>query len=345
LTSRRTLTINGQQNDDAVLCTADKTYALRSVTLSNSVLVVNANETSGEMVIRSQLNDILELVPSVPRLHRLGGLLKGMEYDENAADEDDSMEEDERRGTKRRRLTYDEVRGEIQASDVEFARGLKDRRILTIDGHLRPIAPSYLCTILELLLNYIVSLSLSVASAPVQELAATLADEHEIPKKVSTQVMSWFGTVHDHQTWSIDIDAILKEIGLGLLRSHKDEPIPETDFIRAWRSKVGDTFDSSISLSLLSGNYFVSQVDSIASDEPINLLNYYPASALPVEPAARFADLFLTRPRWRADDIAPFLADIAINSKERDKLLLKYARTTTDSQGVWYTARAQYTAG
>ena len=73
-------------------------------------------------------------------------------------------------------------------------------------------------------------------------------------------------------------------------------------------------------------------------------LKYFPSSALPVEPAARFGELFLTRPKWKSEDITPFLTDIAIDSKERDKLLLKYARATTTPDGIWYTARAQYAA-
>jgi sister chromatid cohesion protein DCC1 len=97
------LTIKGNPDDDAVLCTADKTYALRSVVLSNSVLVVTAPSTSAnspskhqDVVIRDQLNEIIELVPSVPKLHRLNGLLKGMEYDEGLAEEQLSYDEDER---------------------------------------------------------------------------------------------------------------------------------------------------------------------------------------------------------------------------------------------------------
>jgi sister chromatid cohesion protein DCC1 len=87
-------------------------------------------------------------------------------------------------------------------------------------GHLRPIIPSYLSTILELLLNYLVSLPHSYNSAPVEELAACLADEHEIPRQVSTQVMSWFGVVREGK-WAMDVDAVLKQIGLGILRRHK----------------------------------------------------------------------------------------------------------------------------
>ena len=55
----------------------------------------------------------------------------------------------------------------------------------------------------------------------------------------------------------------------------------------------------------------------------------------------RFTDLFLTRERWKAEHIKPYLLDIAVNTKELDKLLLKYARALTDKDGSWYTARAR----
>ena len=85
-----------------MLCTADKTYTVRSVVLSNSVLVVTPDPTTPdededagdsedpvqEVFIRDQLHDVVELVPCVPRLHKLNGLLRGREYDEGHDDED-----------------------------------------------------------------------------------------------------------------------------------------------------------------------------------------------------------------------------------------------------------------
>jgi len=99
--------------------------------------------------------------------------------------------------------------------------------------------------------------------------------------------------------------------------------------VQKWKAAVGDTFEASVSLTLLSGNYLVSS----------DMLTYFPSSGLPVDPSNRFADLFLTRPRWKADDIVPFLSDIAVSNKDRDKLLLKHARAITDGQGLWYTRR------
>ena len=119
---------------------------------------------------------------------------------------------------------------------------------------------------------------------------------------------------------------------------------------------MGDTFASQVNLSLLSvrpfqlafsvstthrgqqGNYLTSTKSQ--SHPPSGQLTYFPSSELPLEPLARFNDLFLTRNRWKVEEIAPFLDDIAIDRKERDKLLLKYARAiTTPDDGTYYTSR------
>ena len=88
-----------------MLCTADKTYIVRSVVLSNSVLVVtpdpadedaydDGDEPLKDVAIRDQLSEVIELVPCVPRLHKLNAFLRGREYDEGHEDEE-SMSEDE----------------------------------------------------------------------------------------------------------------------------------------------------------------------------------------------------------------------------------------------------------
>jgi sister chromatid cohesion protein DCC1 len=60
---------------------------------------------------------------------------------------------------------------------------------------------------------------------------------------------------------------------------------------------------------------------------------------LPTDPAMQFADLFLTCKHWKAEDIKPYLSDIVVDTKDLDKLLLKYARALTDKDGSWNTAR------
>lgn len=73
--------------------------------------------------------------------------------------------------------------------------------------------------ILELLLNTLVSLSLQMI-APLEELALTLEQEHEIKREATTQVMSWFGTVVGG-IWTMNAEAILAQIGLDVLGTHE----------------------------------------------------------------------------------------------------------------------------
>ncbi|KAH8119272.1 sister chromatid cohesion protein Dcc1 [Phellopilus nigrolimitatus] len=322
-------TIRGREGDDAVLCTAHKTYNIRAITISNTFYILTPpnDQEPGDAVIRDSVKQILELSPSIPKLHRLRGLLRGYEYDE------DTVEDRERR------MLVD-IKSEIQASDAELEASLKDGHILVLGEELRPMTPSYLNTVLELLINTLVSSSFSPEAAPASDIAESLECDHEVPQNVSLQVMSWFGDLtldspHE-KTWRVTIVNVVRQLGIGILSAHRNTPVDEDEFLTKWRTVVGDSFENRVDLSLLLGNFITSRQSS--SSKPT--LTYFPSSELPVLPAERFSDLFLLQTRWRAADIAPFLSDIAIDNKERDKLLMKYARSTTDKEGVvWYTTR------
>jgi len=67
---------------------------MRSIVLSNSVLVVTpipddhrSNFIDDAVVIRDQLNEIIELVPIVPKLHKLSTIIRDRQYDEGKEDE------------------------------------------------------------------------------------------------------------------------------------------------------------------------------------------------------------------------------------------------------------------
>lgn len=66
-------------------------------------------------------------------------------------------------------------------------------------------------------------------------------------------------------------------------------------------------------------------------------------SALPSDPASRFADLFHIRPRWRPDDIGPFLKGLVNDGdkKAMDKLIVKFVRVVKEKDGQtwWYSRR------
>lgn len=70
---------------------------------------------------------------------------------------------------------------------------------------------------------------------------------------------------------------------------------------------------------------------------------YFSRSRLPIDPLQRFNELFLTRSKWKEADIVAFLEDIAVDKKDCDRLLIKFARRSAERDGtVYYTARAGY---
>lgn len=79
---------------------------------------------------------------------------------------------------------------------------------------------SYLTAVLEQMLNVIVASSFDHRKAPIAELVTTLWDEHEIPQAVANQVTSWFGKIKDG-LWAMDVEKVVAEVGLGILRNHK----------------------------------------------------------------------------------------------------------------------------
>lgn len=85
---------------------------------------------------------------------------------------------------------------------------------------MRPIAKSYLTAILEFLLTALIANSFSHKSAPANKLVSILEHEHEVKANVTRQVMAWFGEVNGG-TWKVDVDATVREVGLGILRTYK----------------------------------------------------------------------------------------------------------------------------
>ncbi len=84
----------------------------------------------------------------------------------------------------------------------------------------------------------------------------------------------------------------------------------------------------------------------------------FPSSLLPADPPTRFAELFLTRPRWRPNEMRPFLRGLvpdaanaaaaaggaAGKDKALDKLVVKYVRVSKEGKGGaevtwWYPRR------
>jgi sister chromatid cohesion protein DCC1 len=61
---------------------------------------------------------------------------------------------------------------------------------------------------------------------PVKEVVDALAEEYEVRREVGRQVLGWFGKItggvgEGEERWKMDVEGVVKEVGLGILRNHK----------------------------------------------------------------------------------------------------------------------------
>ncbi|KAG9057029.1 hypothetical protein FS842_008863 [Serendipita sp. 407] len=343
------LTIKGKEGDDAVLCTANKTYALRSVNISNSLMIVNGPKSNEALAndgifINDEIHEVMETVPMVPKLDRLYGVLRGSEYGE---DEEDRMDEDDLGPDHSANLHQ-----VIQASDEEFDHAIKTNHILELNGKesstiltstenqagfLRPLPPKHLNNILIKIFNSIVAHGLPRSGIPIKDLEEALESDYEIPRSVSRQVIEWYGGVEGDK-WVMNENKALRQAGLGLLRPYAHTPIKSEQFLSIWRDAVGDVFADQVELPLLRGNYLLHPGSSVRDEHMVTFFN---RAELSTDPLTRFNELFLTRQKWLEGDIIAFIEDLGVDKKDCDRLLLKFARRSADRGGsVYYTSRS-----
>lgn len=139
----RSLTIKGRPSDDAVLCTPTGTYTLRSVSVSNSLLVCRAPVREGkglELEIRDTSHEIIELVPQPPDVERIRSVLRASAWRglghplPGAAGKKRKRADGVEEQNVGRRYTLEQLRSVVQASEAELGKALKERNVVEIDG-------------------------------------------------------------------------------------------------------------------------------------------------------------------------------------------------------------------
>ncbi|OXG11038.1 sister chromatid cohesion protein DCC1 [Cryptococcus neoformans Tu401-1] len=347
------LTIKGRPSDDATLCTADSTFLLRTVGISNSLLVClppspddpSYTFTIGEenrptLQIRDICHQVLECVPVAPNLERIRTVLKASAWEGMGSGLGKRKREDGD-GRKVKRWTKEQLRSVVQASEAELEQGLKERNVIEVDGRMLLLPSVHLKDFLNILLSLLaINSSKSATTAPSQTIITAL-EEYDVPPSISVPALNLFGTVEDGQ-WTADVKRMVREVGLGILCAVKKNK-KRDEFMSEWQEEVGETWREYTDLKLLEGEYLLSPppLSALSFTSPSPLLSYFPLASLPLQPAERFAELFLTRQRWRPEEMAPFLRGLTRDgdNKGRDKLVAKFVRIVKEKDGTWWYPR------
>jgi sister chromatid cohesion protein DCC1 len=267
-----------------------------------------------------------------------------------------------------RKWTRAQLDSVVQASEGELERGLRERNVVEIDGmsllafklmtgRMLLLPVKKLVPLLNLTLTLLTihsSTTKGITSSSVEPMINGLA-EHDLPKDLGRAVLELFGRVEE-DVWEADITRMVTEVGKGLLEELRGENQESDVFMYKWRDIVGEQWSEICNFKLLEvshslverqsadrqGEHLLTSPEGTAkltSTSPT--ITPFPLHTLPLQPAIRFADLFLTRARWRPEEMTPFLKGLYRDgdNKERDKLITKFVRVVKEKEGSWWYPR------
>ncbi|KAK6919883.1 Sister chromatid cohesion protein Dcc1 [Dillenia turbinata] len=295
------MTLRGQPDEDAVLCTQRKTFGIKFVGTSNSVLLVPPSSSSSNCDYVDEFTDSTEhgnklpiasvlkvspgtlvLVEVAPRLDKLKLLLLERPYrfeDAMEVDEMDQLEE-KRMGF----FKWDDLVRCVQASDDELREGLRAIHAVEIDGYWRIVDEAYMGDVLNMLLHNLVLNDWSLDALVEDEVVGVLV--------YGSKVGDGVGGCR----WKLDEKRVCVHFARVVLREGKKRM---ESFMEVWLQKVPDGM--SASFEMLKGEVLT---ERIAAEIWVHTFS---VSSLPLNPADRFSAPFSKRPKWEWKDLEPFL--------------------------------------
>lgn len=292
------LLIKGSDDENAVLCTKDKTYDLLECETSNSLLLVNglrfpADIKSAEqrqildVTITGIFHTYLSPVPGRPKLRKLKELLlksayRGPELEYQIIPSD--------------LYTLENLQSVIQASNEELENVLKDLNVIVIDGKIRILELEYHFRVLSYMLKLLDENSWPLDGVEYDETIQALEDI------VPIQILNTLFDLYAERVRIIDgvqlyryTDKVAKFFAQVLL--HKAGRFSLADFLQAWKESVPEGME--ISENMLHGIAVV--------DKKSDIIKNFPEENLPENIVERFSELFKAQENWTIEQITPYI--------------------------------------
>lgn len=310
------VSLRGQPDEDAVLCTRSKTYAVKFVGTSNSVFLVPPSnqfilhenpqacdeKDHDKMAVASVIKVVpgtMELVEVAPRLDKLKKLLSEKPYKL-----DDDFEMDELDATEIGNAglySWEDLIDRVQASDEELRSALQAFCALEIEGYWRIVDEKYMDGILNMLLHNSLLNSWSLGALDEAEVVRVLASDG-FPHEIAHHCLQVYGnkivdgSVDGRSVWELDERRVCVHFARGILREGK---MKAENFMENWTQKVPSHMK--VSFDMLEGEVLT---ESLGFQSWVYAFS---VSSLPSNPSDRFARLFQERPKWEWKDLRPYI--------------------------------------
>ncbi|KAI3920195.1 hypothetical protein MKX01_017852 [Papaver californicum] len=338
------VTVRGECDEEAVLCTSSTTYAIKFVGNSNSIFLIPPFENSeftdenGEKGgdsckaaahVLKLASGNMELVEIAPKLGKLKSLLMENPY-RSEEDSVDPMEEEEylERG-KMGLYRWEDLVGKVQASDEELRAELKALSAVEINGYWRIVDDKYIDVVLSMVLHNSVLFGLNLTSLNEDEILSVLESDG-FSRRVSLHVLEVYGNKLDTDmdmegkcVWRLDERRVCVHFAKGVLKEGK---MKMERFMEEWVQKIPARMCADF--EMLEGEVLVEKLGVET------WVRAFSVSSLPLTPADRFAALFREKQKWEMKDLHPYIRDLRVPGVSAEGLLLKYTRRTQPTPGA-----------
>ncbi|TXG62447.1 hypothetical protein EZV62_009441 [Acer yangbiense] len=326
------VTLRGQPDEDAVLCTPSKTYGIKFVGNSNSVFLIPPSDHSilseasedhnGKGHLQQASASVIkvapgsmELVEVAPRLDKLRLLLSENPYRSGEALQFENVDGMEKCITGL--YTWDDLVDKVQASDEELRTGLMAFSAVEIDGYWRIVDEEYMGKLLMALFPSSVLNDWTLNSLNEDEVVRVLVQDG-FPQKLAHHCLSVYGSkvgegVNGSCLWSLDERRVCVHFAREILRGGKRKM---ESLMEEWRRKNPEGMQASF--DMLEGEVLTEKLG-------VDLwVRAFSVSALPLTPAERFSVLFKERAKWEWKDLQPYIRDLKVPGLSLEGLLLNH---------------------
>ncbi|NXM68944.1 DCC1 protein, partial [Serilophus lunatus] len=315
------LVIRGDKDEQAVLCSQDKTYDMKIADTSNMLLFIPGCKTPEQLsadpescnIFHSQIagfsNNYWELRRCRPKLKKLRKLLMENPYDGPDRCKDQTLTFS--------RYTTEDLLSLVQASEEEILHHLQVIDACKIEGYWRILEFDYEMKLLDHVTQLIDSESWPLSKVPLRTCLEELGSLE--PREMIEHILLSYGRkyVDDGEVFfEMREDKICRAIAQMLLQNAVKFNLSE--FQEVWQQSVPEGMTTR--LDQLKG---LALVDKSSRPETIFLLK---VEDLPEDNQERFNSLFGIREKWTEVDITPYIQDLCAEKQTVGALLTKYAR-------------------
>lgn len=302
------LFIKGEEEDEVVLCSNEKTFKVREIHSSNLVMLIEKD------TVKVMTNTLLEAVKCPPQLKKLREWLEICPY------EGPDSEMDHDHGVLQM-LDRRSLFKSVQASDREIHTALSDYGALLIDGKYRLLSADYQCRFFRTLFSSLALADICTLDRINKDFMMSMVSD-EFPQEMIEHLFTIYSTGGENELLLLSEEKICRFFANQLLSARPLWIL--SDLFKAWRTLVGDFTPS---IEHLTG---LALTEPILGDDDFRV-TYFPICALPLEPSKRFAMLFECKPRWDYDTMVHYIEACALSTgMGTADLIVKYGRISLD---------------